>query len=90
MVHHLTPHVKACTVKGMNDLPPEIAARRVIEDRAAKLGATRSILEADLNENTAQIKVLLRDAEGSGVPYDQLAALLHVSRQTIFNWREPG
>jgi hypothetical protein len=71
----------------MNDLPPDIQARRVIEDRAAKLGVSRKSYEAAVNRNTAEIKVLLRDAEGSGVAYDQLAALLGVSRQSIFNWR---
>jgi transposase-like protein len=31
---------------------------------------------------------LVRRAEGSGIPYEELAALLGVSRQTLFNWRE--
>lgn len=38
--------------------------------------------------NTQGIIDLLRDAEGAGVPYEQLAQLLGVSRQTLFRWRE--
>jgi DNA-binding transcriptional regulator YiaG len=72
----------------MDDLPPQIQARRAIEDRAAKLGASRRTLEADLNTNTAEIRALLGDAEGSGVSYDQLAQLIGVSRQTLYHWRE--
>jgi len=73
---------------GMNDLPPNIQARRAIEDRAAKLGAQRRGYETGLARNTQEIIDLLRDADGSGVPLEQLAALLGVSRQSIYNWRE--
>ena len=75
----------------MSKLPSQIQARRAIEDRAAKLGHQRRTYEAGLARNTEEIIALLRDAEGSGVPNDQLAALLGVSRQSIYNWREkPG
>lgn len=68
-------------------LPADLLARRAIEDRAAKLGASRAALEADLGRNTAEIRVLLRDSEGVAVPLDQLAQLTGVSRQTLHRWR---
>jgi hypothetical protein len=72
----------------MNDLPEQIQTRRAIEDRAATLGAERRGFEAGLTANTHLIIDLLRDADGSGVPLEQLAQLLGVSRQSIYNWRE--
>lgn len=72
----------------MNDLPPDIQARRAIEDRAATLGAERRGFEAGLAANTHLIIDLLRDADGVGIPHEQLAQLLGVSRQSIYNWRE--
>jgi hypothetical protein len=70
------------------NLPPDMQARRAIEDRAAQLGADRRHLEADLAVNTSAIIDLLRDAEGSRIPYEHLATLTGVSRQSLFRWRE--
>lgn len=72
----------------MNNLPPQLKKRRAIEDRAASLGSQRTDLSAELTANTHSMIDLVRDAEGSGIPLEQLAALLGVSRQTIYNWRE--
>jgi DNA invertase Pin-like site-specific DNA recombinase len=72
----------------MTDLPPDIQARRNIEDRAATLGAKRRALDSELTKNTQAIIQLLRDAEGTGVTYDYLAHLTGVSRQTLYRWRE--
>jgi hypothetical protein len=72
----------------MSNLPPDIQARRTIEDRAATLGAERRGFEVGLTANTHQIIDLLRDADGVGIPQEQLAQLLGVSRQSIYNWRE--
>jgi DNA-binding transcriptional regulator YiaG len=69
-------------------LPNSIKARREIEDRAAQLGAKRAKLQSRLAANTSSMTELVRRAEGSGIPYEELAALLGVSRQTLFNWRE--
>jgi hypothetical protein len=69
-------------------LPTSIKARRDLEDRAAELGAKRAKLQARLESNTSAMTALVGRAEGSGIPYEQLAALLGVSRQTLFNWRE--
>lgn len=72
----------------VNDLPPGLHARRAIEDQAAKLGVRRRGYETALARNTEEARALAKAADGSGVPLDQLAALLGVSRQTIYNWRE--
>jgi hypothetical protein len=70
------------------NLPPDIQARRAIEDRAATLGAERRGFEAGLATNTHLIIDLLRDAEGLGIAFEHLAKLLGVSRQSLYNWRE--
>lgn len=72
----------------MNPLPQDIQARRAIEDRAAKLGVRRRGYETGLRRNYEEISDLLRDAEGSGVSLEQLAALLGVSRQSLSKWRD--
>ncbi|HXM87033.1 MAG TPA: helix-turn-helix domain-containing protein [Solirubrobacteraceae bacterium] len=72
----------------MTDLPPEVELRRAIEDRAIQLGTERHDLDSRLAANTQGIIDLLHDAQGAGVPYEQLAALVGVSRQTLFRWRE--
>jgi ParB-like chromosome segregation protein Spo0J len=72
----------------MIDLPPNIQARREIEDRAAKLGVRRRGYETALKRNNAEISDLLRDAEGTGASLEQLAALLGVSRQSLSKWRD--
>ncbi len=72
----------------MSALPPNIQARRTIEDRAAQLGAKRTKIQARLAANTQAMVELLGEARGAGIPLEQLAALLGVSRQTLFNWRE--
>jgi hypothetical protein len=72
----------------MTDLPPNMQARRAIEDRAVQLGNERHDLDNGLAANTQAIIDLLRDADGAGVPLDHLAKLVGVSRQTLHRWRE--
>jgi DNA-binding transcriptional regulator YiaG len=72
----------------MTKLPADMQARRAIENRAAKLGRERQGYDAGLKRNSAKISELLRDAEGSGVSLEQLAALLGVSRQSLSKWRD--
>ena len=60
------------------------------EDRAARLGAERRELDGRIEANTRAVVELLKDAEGTGVSYDQLAQLIGVSRQTLYHWREGG
>jgi hypothetical protein len=71
----------------MTNIPPDIQAKRAIEDRALTLGNERRGFEAGLAANSHLIMDLLRDAEGSGVPLDHIAQLVGVSRQTLHRWR---
>ena len=87
-VKHLTQVVKPATILPMPNLPPNIQARRAIEDKAAKLGVRRRGYATALRKNNDEISALLRQAEGSGVPLEQLAALLGVSRQSLSKWRD--
>ena len=76
----------ACYGSRMN-LPPEIQARRVIEDRAAVLGAEREQLDEQSTANTAAIMALLGEAEDAGMPIEHFAALVKVTKQTLYRWK---
>lgn len=71
----------------MVDLPPEIEARRSVEDRALKLGADRAELDAQLARNTLAIKALMGEAEAVRLPLESFAKMVGVSRQTLHHWR---
>jgi hypothetical protein len=72
----------------MIDLPPDMQARRTVEDRAVQLGAERRDLDNKLAANTQAIIDLIPDAASAGVPFDHLSTLVGVSRQTLHRWRE--
>jgi len=72
----------------MPAIPPEIQARREIEDLAVRLGAERGDLANRTMHNTWEIMELLRKPGHGLIPLDQLANLLGVSRQTLYRWRE--
>jgi DNA invertase Pin-like site-specific DNA recombinase len=72
----------------MNNPKQQIQAQRAIEDQAIKLGDERGDLEDRLAANTTSIVNLLREQEGSGIPFDRLASLVGVSRQTLYRWQE--
>jgi hypothetical protein len=72
----------------MTDLPPDMQARRAVEDRAVQLGAERRGLDDQAAANTQAIIDLLPQAETAGVPLEHLAGLLTVSRQTLYRWRD--
>lgn len=91
--------VKYDTVIGMTEipsLPPEvqariaIEARRKLEDWAFQLGEERRQLDGQLDSNTKSIIQLLPQAIEAGIPLDQLAMMVGVSRQTLYRWREVG
>lgn len=72
----------------MNDIPPDLAAKRAVEDEALRLGAERHDLE---NKSAANIDAILRvlhEAEQVGVPFDHIAQHVGVSRQTLYRWRD--
>jgi transcriptional regulator GlxA family with amidase domain len=78
------------------ELPPELRARmavdarRKIEDWAFKLGEERRQLDGQLDANTGQIINLIPQAIEVGIPLDQLASIVGVSRQTLHRWRDTG
>jgi hypothetical protein len=72
----------------MTDLPPQLQARRDIENEVLKRGAERSKLENDLTINTKAIVDLIPRATGVGLPFEQIAELAGVSRQTLYRWQE--
>jgi DNA invertase Pin-like site-specific DNA recombinase len=72
----------------MNNLPNTIQARRAIEDRAAQLAEQRRKIDSQVAENTQAIIDLIPEAAKVGIPLDQLAEVIGVSRQTLYRWRE--
>ena len=70
------------------DLPPDIRARRDVEDRAMRLRAERADIAARNAANIRAIVALLDDAKQAGVRLDDLAELVDVSRQSLHRWRE--
>jgi hypothetical protein len=74
----------------MTPSPPDLQARRAIEDRAIELGAERGDLTARTMYNTHAIIDLLRDPAHATLPLDHLANMLGVSRQSLYRWREIG
>lgn len=71
----------------MVDIPADIQARRNIEDTALQLGQERAELDANLTGNTTTIKEIIGLALDAGIPLEQLAQMVHVSRQTLHQWR---
>ena len=71
----------------MNKPAEDLQHQREIEDRAIALGDERNALDDQLGKNTTAIIELLRDWEGSGIPFDRLASLVGVSRQTLYRWQ---
>jgi hypothetical protein len=72
--------------------PNDIRLQRAIEDRAIALGVERARLEELLEKNTGAVGALVREWEkaGSPIPFERLATLVGVSRQTLYRWREPA
>lgn len=65
--------------------------RREIEDRALELGAKRREIDDQHVANTRAIIALIPHAGEAGVPLDDLASMVQVSRQTLYRWRDmPG
>lgn len=74
-----------------DDLSAKMQARRSVEDQALEYGAERRDLTAKLDANTERIRRLLHEAIKHGVPIEQFAKMVGVTRQTLYHWRgEPG
>jgi len=72
----------------MNDMPPEIEARRTIENAVAKLGRERQDLDRRLSINAREIATVIPVASAAGITFEEIAQLIGVSRQTLYRWRE--
>jgi DNA invertase Pin-like site-specific DNA recombinase len=72
----------------MTKIPPDMQVRRIIEDRLARLGTKRAKLENEQAENIEAIVDAIPDAIGAGIPFDAVARLVGISRQTLYRWQE--
>lgn len=72
----------------MPDLSQDLQATRAVEDRLVRLGAERAHLEAKLGENLEAIVDEIPAATEAGIPFDRIAHLVGVSRQTLYRWRD--
>jgi hypothetical protein len=71
----------------MTDLPSDLQARRTVEDELARLGADRKRLEAEEERNIEAIVAALPEAIDTGIPFEGIANLVGVSRQTLYRWQ---
>jgi hypothetical protein len=65
----------------------DIQARREIEDRIVKLGERRRQLQGKIDKNTQNIVGVVPEALKAGIPFDGVAKLIGVPRQTLYRWR---
>jgi len=72
----------------MVNIPADIQTRRNVEDAALQLGQERAQLDAKLTGSTTKIKGIIGLALDAGIPLEQLAQMVHVSRQTLHQWRK--
>jgi hypothetical protein len=72
----------------MDHTPSNIQARRAVEDRAIQLGGERRDLDNRVAANTQAIIDLLPNAVDAGVPFDHVATLVGITRQTLYRWQE--
>lgn len=70
------------------ELPPDVQARRAVEDNAIKLGRERAKLEGRLDQIIEEAIELMEAAERAGVSVERLARLIQISRPTLYRWRE--
>jgi transposase-like protein len=72
----------------MTETPSDIQVRRSIEDQIVKLGSERNRLESELGANIEAIVAAIPKAIEAGIPFDGIAKLVGVSRQTLYRWRD--
>jgi hypothetical protein len=72
----------------MTETPSNIQVRRSIEDQIVKLGSERNRLESELGANIEAIVAAIPKAIEAGIPFDGIAKLVGVSRQTLYRWRD--
>ncbi len=84
----MTEYVKLCYGSGMNNIPQDLQVRRAVEDELIQLGSERNRLESELAANIDAIIGALPKAMEAGIPFDGIAKLVGVSRQTLYRWQE--
>jgi DNA invertase Pin-like site-specific DNA recombinase len=72
----------------MTEIPPDLQARRAVEDELVRLGSKRNRLESELAANIEAIVAAIPKAIETGIPFDGVAKLVGVSRQTLYRWQE--
>ena len=72
----------------MADIPENLQARRTVEDELVRLGSERNRLESDLAANIEAIVASIPQAIEASIPFDGIAKLVGVSRQTLYRWQE--
>lgn len=71
----------------MSDLPKDLQARRAVEDELVRLGSERGRLENEAGANLEAIVAAIPKATNVGIPFDGIAQLVGVSRQTLYRWQ---
>jgi DNA invertase Pin-like site-specific DNA recombinase len=72
----------------MTRIPQDIQARREVEDQLVQLGSKRNKLESKMAANIESIVAAIPRATEAGIPFDGIARLVGVSRQTLYRWQE--
>ncbi len=91
LYHSLTGFVKGCYTGVMNDPSPtaeRLHKRQGIERLIVEEGERRARLEDELLVNQQSIMDRLKEALAVGIPFDTVAKLVGVSRQTLYRWQE--
>jgi hypothetical protein len=68
--------------------PQDLQGRRAVEDRIIKLGERRRQLQGKIDKNTQNIVDVVPEALQAGIPFDGIAKLIGVPRQTLYRWRD--
>jgi uncharacterized protein (DUF2384 family) len=68
-------------------LPDDFRARREVEDILAQLGSERARLESEAGTVLEAIVAAIPRATAAGIPFDSIAKLVGVSRQTLYRWQ---
>ena len=79
---------RPATVPSMDYVPSRLQAKREVEDQAIKLGEERRELDERVAANIQAVIDVLPKAADAGVPFDHIATMVGVSRQTLYRWRD--
>ncbi len=75
-------------IQDVPEIPPDVQARRALEDELFGFGRKRSTLKAELGANTTLIQQRLPEALEHGISLEQFSRLVGISRQTLHRWKE--